>query len=182
MEAFTLPAGFGDHKSELGSFFWNERTFESRVKALASLESVRGERPLIWQQDGPTASLEVPRRSMKAKIKDSINFNLDKHWLSSTFFFRITFNFPSFMKLMNTKTGQCVCFSWTRWDSCCHFCCPFWSLHTWKSLPDLVRDCACVVHASLGFWDIVMDPDGLDLDPGFFYLEDAWILGGPPYQ
>eukprot|EP00434_Breviolum_minutum_P020624 symbB.v1.2.018185.t1/scaffold1436.1/size118852/8 len=59
MEAFTLPAGFGDHKSELGSFFWNERTFESRVKALASLESVRGERPLIWQQDGPMASLEA---------------------------------------------------------------------------------------------------------------------------
>ena len=72
MGAFTLPVGFGDHKSELGSFFWNERTFESRVKALASLESVRGERPLIWQQDGPMASLEVPRRSMKAKIKGKI--------------------------------------------------------------------------------------------------------------
>lgn len=153
MEAFTLPAGFGDHKSELGSFFWNERTFESRVKALASLESVRGERPLIWQQDGPMASLEVPRRSMKAKIKGKIpststSTNMDSPVLV---FLRITLNFPSFMKLMNTKAGECVCFSWARWDSFCHFCCPFWSLHTWKSLPDLVRDCACVVHASLGF-------------------------------
>lgn len=75
MEAFTLPVGFGDLKSELGFFLWgggNERTFESRVKALASLESVRGERPLIWQQVGPMASLEVPRRSMKAKIKGKI--------------------------------------------------------------------------------------------------------------
>lgn len=66
----------------------------------------------------------------KNKRKDSINFNFNKHWLSSTFFFRITLKFPSFMKLMSTKTGQCVCFSWARWDSFCHFCCPFWSLHT----------------------------------------------------
>lgn len=87
------------------------------------------------------------------------------------------------MKLMNTKTGQCVCFSWARWDSCCHFCCPFLEpSHPRKPFPTWwgTAPVWCMPHWA-SETSVTMDPDGLDLDPGFFFF---WkMLGyqvGPP--
>ena len=110
----------------------------------------------------------------KNKRKDSINFNFNKHWLSSTFFFRITLNFPSFMQLIEHKNrSMCVVAIFVALFGAFTPGNPFLSYGRSEGL----RLCGACLIGLLRHRD---GPRWFRLGSWLFLFEDAWIPGGPP--